>query len=363
VTRTPEACQVTQRPRNGALLRKTVVVYRIRAVVPYDKTDPAVRERVFAWQTRLNPSVDYSIERGSPSHYWRRSSGADADIVCRGVSAWAQGFTEERVLRASKLGIYELDDALFLDDGRLPGLGRWWKPFVAKSRVAARSLGACDRVIAGNELIAEWAQRGCADVRIIPTCIEPTDYTEHRTSNELTQTESPPDLVWIGSAATASYLFQIAPSIKIAHETTGTRLVVIGSPTSKLPDDIVNFTRKVPWTQSITKEIGKLGGIGLMPLPDNRYEHHKCAYKLLQYAASSMVTIGSPYGASRQALKLFGGLDPRTQDEWTEALCSAVRMSAVERSRIGYSAKSAVTKHYSFSSWESEYRSAVGAPK
>jgi hypothetical protein len=336
-------------------------VYRIRAVVPYGINDPSVRERVYAWQARLSDTIDFSVEKGSLSHSVRASGAADADIVCRNVTPWTQGFAERRVLKTSNLGIYDLDDGLFLDDGRLPGLGKWWKPAFAKARIANRSLEACSRVIAGNELLAEWAQNRCEDVRIIPTCIEPSDYAVHVGAENSDGEASVPNLVWIGSAATTVFLAEIAASLTTAHELTGTRLIVIGDSSATLPTSLMHFTTRISWTPSITKEIGLLGGIGIMPLPNHQYAHYKCAYKLLQYAASSMVTIGSPYGASKTALELFGGLPATTVNNWTEALCGALRMNPQQRKDIGQMARLAAIEHYSFDSWEPSYRSAIGA--
>ena len=42
------------------------------------------------------------------------------------------------------------------DDGTLAGLGRWWKRPVPRSQVARRAAAAADRLIVGNEVLADW---------------------------------------------------------------------------------------------------------------------------------------------------------------------------------------------------------------
>jgi hypothetical protein len=54
---------------------------------------------------------------------------------------------------------------------------------------------AADVVIAGNALLADFASLHSRDVRMIPTCVEPTNY-QPKTAYDIT---SVPTLVWLGS--------------------------------------------------------------------------------------------------------------------------------------------------------------------
>jgi glycosyltransferase involved in cell wall biosynthesis len=331
-------------------------VQPVRIVVPYGPADPAVRERVHAWERRLAPTQPIDIERGRAGHFFSGKS-TGTTVVFRNATAWSQGLIEARLLQSPELGIYELDDGLFMDNGRIPGLGKWWKPFVAKSRIAHKAAKAADRVIAGNDLIAEWASQHCADVRVIPTCVDPSEYTlRQEFDSEIANT-----VVWIGGSATQIHLTGIADSLVKMNQETGARLVVIGDATCSLPDSLISFSRQIQWHPGVTKELALLGGIGIMPLPDRPYERYKCAYKLLQYAASGMVTIGSPVGASKEALNRFGGFTPTSSGEWTDALMDALRTNSATRQKIGAKSAAAINDHYSFDRWDAEYRRAIGA--
>jgi glycosyltransferase involved in cell wall biosynthesis len=337
-------------------------VKSVRAIVPYDSRDPAVRERVLAWKAIIGADADYYVERGRIAHIRPSRRPADSDLVFRNAVAWSQGQVEAGILRSSKFGIYELDDALFLDDGRLPGLERWWKPLVAKDRIAQHCLASCARVIAGNDRIAEWASAKCRDVRVIPTCVEVSEYTMHRVDAErsLVDGSRNPDLVWIGGAATEQYLFEIAESLCVVHRKTGAQLTMIGGHRPRLPHVMRGFTTVVPWYPGVHRNLGSYGGVGVMPLPDHPYEHHKCAYKLLQYAASAMVTVGSPYGASAEALRRFRGFAVSSPTGWADALVASIEMPESLRQDIGEQARREAESHYSFARWEPEYRAAIG---
>ncbi len=326
----------------------------VRYVVPYDHTDASVRERVHAWTARLGPEVVTTIET-TASQQFRTLRNAQTTLVFRHANRWSQGFAEQRLLRSASFGVYELDDGLFLDNGRLPGLGAWWKPAVAKSRIALRSVKSADRVIAGNAHIAEWASRFVSDVVIVPTCVEPSRYSIHIP-------DAPWEvggLVWIGSQATLPHLELISDALREVHRRTQARLTLIGPPSTPPPASIRHMTTTVDWSLQTQHKLGSFGGVGVMPLPDQPYERCKCAYKLLQYAAAGMIPVGSPVGASQTALDCFQGYAPGTTDEWVDALTEALTLSVATRKSRGAHARRAVTDHYSFERWESTYRAAL----
>ena len=51
---------------------------------------------------------------------------------------------------------------------------------LAQGRGLPRGVTYADRVLAGSEYPADWAQDYCTDVRLIPTCVEVGDYGEGR---------------------------------------------------------------------------------------------------------------------------------------------------------------------------------------
>ncbi|MEO6654442.1 MAG: hypothetical protein ABIP17_17520 [Ilumatobacteraceae bacterium] len=326
-------------------------------VVPYASTNSSVRTRAHQWIDRL---VECGrIQRAEVVVHGpggARSPVPDGTkvLLLRNAHGLTRGRREAGLLRNAALGVYDLDDGLPWDDGRLPGLGRWWKRPFPRSLVAARAADAADRMVVGNELLADWASGHCADVRVVPTCVEPDDYRT-RTSWELG--DRPPLIGWIGSPATEPYLADIAGPLGEVHRRTGARLVVIGGDAT-LPPELAAFADKVAWRPASTRSIADWD-VGIMPLRDGIYERAKCGYKLLQYAASGVPAMGSPVGVSRTLLAEMDGLAPTSHDEWIDGMLQLVQESADRRSARAASGLRVAALH-SYETWQPAWLSAVG---
>ncbi len=147
-----------------------------QVIVPYPASNSTVRTRALHWIDRAvsagqlsdgdvvvhGPGFpDTNIERGRPT------------LLVRNARRITRGRSEARLLRAASPGVYDLDDGLPWDNGNLRASGHWTKRPFPRSLLAKRAASAADRVIAGNQVLADWAASHCADVRVIPTCVEP----------------------------------------------------------------------------------------------------------------------------------------------------------------------------------------------
>jgi glycosyltransferase involved in cell wall biosynthesis len=335
---------------------------QVLVVTPYAATDASSRTRVQHWLERtgvratqfvtgnpMNP-----IELGRAIRAARRWDGSV--FLSRHAHPLGQGMPERFLLRSGQLGVYDLDDGLPFDDGRLPLHGRWWKPLVAKSRIANVAASSADRVIAGNEVLAEWARSKCRDVVVIPTCVEPSAYVvKHQYGlPEL------PTIGWIGSPATEPHLFSIAEGLAKAHRRRPFQLVVVSSGERAVPLEIEHFTSRIPWSVAVQHSILAAWDVGIMPLPDLAYERSKCAYKLLQYGCAGLPVIGSPVGASTAFLSKVGAQSPRTNDDWAEAVVDLLAAPEQQRLTLGLRGREVVVSDYSYDAWEPTWRTAVG---
>jgi glycosyltransferase involved in cell wall biosynthesis len=274
-------------------------------------------------------------------------------LLLRNIRRLTRGAAEARLLRRSDLGVYDLDDGLPWDDGTLPGLGHWTKRPFSRARVARRAAGAADRLIVGNEVLAEWATDRSADVRLIPTCVEPGDY-EVRSSWELPE---PPVIGWIGSPATEHYLVDIAPALADVHRVTGARLHMISGP-GEIPPELAGFTTRESWFDGVEVRIAGWD-VGLMPLRDGVYERAKCGYKLLQYAASGVPVVGSPVGVNASMISEMDGLGPTGMGEWSDSLIEVLNEPSGRREARAMSGLRAVER-YSYDAWQDAWVDAVG---
>ncbi len=172
-----------------------------------------VRARALHWIERLRASgrvSDDSVVVHGPDRPSNAVPPGSDVLLLRNVGRLTRGGRERRLLQRAGLGVYDLDDGLPWDDGNLPGLGRWWKRPFPRSLVADRAAHAADRMVVGNDVLAEWAATRCDDVRIVPTCIEPSEY-RRRTAWEIGEV---PVVGWIGSPATEPYLVEIADALR-----------------------------------------------------------------------------------------------------------------------------------------------------
>jgi glycosyltransferase involved in cell wall biosynthesis len=326
--------------------------------VPYDATNASVRTRVVHWLDRIARAdgvpVDSIASIVGPGFDGHRDAAAERVLVARNVSRFSRGRREAALLRGATLGVYDLDDGLPWDDGRLPDLGRWWKRPWPRSLIARRAADAADRVIVGNEVLAAWASEHCDDVRIVPTCVEPDDYVV-KAGHDL---GGPPVIGWIGSPATEIYLRPIAAALAELHRTLGARFEMISGP-GEVPPEMAPFTTRTPWSLEMVSTIGERWDVGVMPLADGVYERAKCGYKLLQYGAAGLPSIGSPVGVNARLLDDLDGLAPVDASGWIEALRTVLTEPASRRARRGLAGRAVAAAH-SYERWEPAWRDAVG---
>ena len=272
-------------------------------------------------------------------------------IISREASPFSKGDIEERLLRDAAHGAYDFDDALFHDHSPIRRL-------LGTQDKCRRAVAAADVVIAGNDYLANWAQDHNKDVRVIPSCIDPRDYVP---KTQWSITGDAPSLVWLGSPATEQYVAQIAPALIEVHRQTGASLTLISGPRDNPAlEPFRHMLRRVPWgIYTFASDLAS-ADVAIAPLDDSPYSRGKCAYKLLQYAASGLPVVGTPVGANDLALQRFDGLAPSTHGGWTDALTQLLNESAARRAGRAAQGREAVEHHYSFKAWKDEWLEAVG---
>ena len=326
-------------------------------VVPYDRSNSSIRARALQWIERVTTSGTIeprSVVVHGPGWPDRRVDPGTPTLLLRNAKRVTRGRRERSLMTTAAPGIYDLDDGLPWDDGNLAGLGQWWKRPFPRSLVAQRAASAADRVIAGNETIADWASEWCDDVVVVPTCVDPAEYSV-RTSWDIAGDGAV--IGWIGSPATEHYLFDIADALVEIHARLGARLEIV-SGEGTIPAPIARFTSRRRWNEDATSWIAGWD-LGIMPLRDGVYERAKCGYKLLQYAASGVPAVGSPVGVNRTLLSDMDGFGATTTGDWVESVCEMLSEPAgrrEQRADRGFE----VARRHSYSEWESTWLDAVG---
>lgn len=270
-------------------------------------------------------------------------------LLSREATPFGAGAVEARLLRSADHGVYDFDDALFHDDAGYRRLFR--RPERCRSAV-----GAADVVVAGNDDLADWAGHLSSAVVMVPSCVEPGDY-QPRAEWAIGPR---PRIVWLGSPSTEAYLVSLVPSLLEVHRRTRAELLVVSGPADNPAlARLAPMMRREPWTPETFAALLATGDVGIAPLDDTPYSRGKCAYKLLQYAASALPVVGSPVGANALALSRFDGLAATTAGEWVDALTDVLEGPESGRANQGRTGLAAVHEHYAFAAWADVWRAAV----
>ncbi|WP_158251584.1 glycosyltransferase [Cryobacterium sp. M91] len=343
--------------------------HHLQTVTSYGRRAGSARVRVFDWldwlgvdaqsHTYLDGASNSPAVLARAPHLLLNSElklrqlassvGDETLLLSRQASPFSNGRIEARLLGNSARGIYDFDDALMHSpSGRLDKL---W----SKSRVWRRAVLAADIVIAGNDFLANEASVHSEDVVVIPSCVNPNEYTTKK-SYEL---QSTPRAVWLGSPSTESYLRLVAEPLLALHRMNGLRITVISAGEGNL-GSLGPMVDRVAWHPSTFSHHLAAADFGIMPLDDTEWTRGKCAYKLLQYGATGLPMIGSPVGSNAAVLKAAEGLAASSADDWLSAIESILQESTIRRAARGAAGRDAVERSYSFAGWEATFRKAVG---
>ena len=243
---------------------------------------------------------------------------------------------DARLLRRSARKIYyDVDDAVMYH----PGDVGWWSQFRTTRRFHATA-AIVDRVVAGNEYLAEiFRARGCA-VTVLPTVVDPARYIvkQHGPTDA-------PRLVWIGSRSTLPYVREhLAALERAARDVPGLKLVTIADETLENPPLPVEH---VAWSADAEAAALVRGDIGIAPTPSDRWTLGKCGFKIVQYMAAGLPVVASPVGANAEIVREgeTGYLPARMQD-WSEVIARLARDPEL-RARLGQAGRARVEREYS----------------
>jgi glycosyltransferase involved in cell wall biosynthesis len=342
----------------------------IYAVTPYGRNGPSSRVRVFEWLDRIDEprtvSSYVSHRNARPREIVRQPAALFAAelrlrrmaaarperlLLHREASPLSRGGVERRLLARSGFSAYDFDDALQWDWGA-GGRLRRLAPKAPKALAAAEN---ADRVIAGNEVLADWASEHNSDVVVIPSCVAPERYAE-KTDYTIAD---PPRLGWIGSVDNEVYLEAIAPALKEVNRRTGARITLVGTSGPRL-GDLEAIIDRVPWSEQEQHAVLAGLDVGIAPVPDEPYTRGKCGYKILQYAAAGTPVVASPVGVNREMLAELDMSAPTDVSGWADAVLEWIHKPVDERRAAGRRAREVVKECYSFDAWLPRWRAAVG---
>jgi glycosyltransferase involved in cell wall biosynthesis len=274
------------------------------------------------------------------SHRLAELPAPDALVVQRQVDLAPQ-LTLERRATSSRRLIYDVDDAVWITGA---GVGGHALSALKGARRKVTWLARrADRVVAGNEMLAEHLSRYSSHVSVIPSLVDPSDYPvrRHSVADRLT-------LGWIGSPTTVRYLHARVPALlAFAQRFRGpVRLLVVGGAAPRVPGIDV---REIRWSAKAERAALAEMDIGLMPLPDTPWTRGKCAYKALQYLASAVPAVVDDVGISARVVH-GAGLVAHSDESWSDALCQLAG-SPEDRQSFGDAGRLRIQREFSPQRW------------
>ncbi|MEK9985497.1 MAG: glycosyltransferase, partial [Opitutae bacterium] len=187
--------------------------------------------------------------------------------------------------------IYDFDDAIWMNDGHDSNFS-WW----LKSRWKIKSICSWSwKVSAGNDFLAEFAKNYCKQVEVMPTVVDTQIHKPAEiNSNQITQSK-PLTIGWTGSHSTLFYLEEVLHVIKELQEIYDFMFLVIANKDPQLPLKNYKF---IKWSKETEVQDLHQMDIGIMPLEDTPWAKGKCGFKLIQYGAIGIPSLGSTIGVN-----------------------------------------------------------------
>lgn len=309
------------------------------------KDAPAARFRVRQYIPRLAQNgidvreyIPFFHENcGLPSPFKAASRIRGVIASRKGDLTWigrelVQGYeTFERFLK--RPCVMDVDDAIWLD---WP-FGKYAIPHIAKGM---------DTIVAGNSYLAEWFDKYCKNVYVLPTAIDTNRYVKRPDS--IVAGKKKFTIGWTGLASNYQFLKVIEDVLlRFLNDHPDAELQLVAErPWKKtiIPADRMRFVR---WSKDIEATALQEMSVGVMPLPDTEWTRGKCSFKMLQYMASGLPVVVSPVGMNKEMLaKGNVGFAATSADEWYEGLEMLYKDLDLQI-KTGNTARDVVEKYFS----------------
>lgn len=276
----------------------------------------------------------------------RRAREFDIVFIYREAFVIGTTWFERKLKKSGAKIIFDFDDSIWLNDVSHGNRNIKWLKRPSKT---ADIISLSDCVFAGNRYLAEFAEKYCRNVHIIPTTID--------TNYHVPKTKKANDVVcigWTGTSTTLKHFETAIPALRKIKQAYGEKVRF---------KVIVNFAYAVPdlnlvadqW--NIHTEIDDLAefDIGIMPLPDDEWSKGKCGFKGLQYMSMNIPTVMSPVGVNKEIIRDGdNGYLASSESEWVEKLSTLIN-SADLRQKLGENGRQTIEKFYSVDSQKQIY--------
>lgn len=238
---------------------------------------------------------------------------------------------EQKFRAAIPRMILDVDDAIFL---------RYPDKFAAIA-------GMSTLVLAGNRSLMREASKFCDQVALFPTVVETAEYD----GIDCPAPPAVPVIGWIGTESNVPFLETIQPALeKLAESELFVLRVITGERAAVecLANSAFQFEFRQWNSATAEREISQFT-VGVMPLPDDHWQRHKCGFKLIQYMAAGVPAVASPVGVNSEIIQHgVNGYLATGEAEWCESLRVLLKNPEL-RNSLAEAGKNTIQSSYSVS--------------
>jgi len=200
-----------------------------------------------------------------------------------------------------------------------------------------------DVIIAGNNYIANWFDKYCKNIHIVPTSIDTARYAVKKDNTDS-------DKFVIGWTGTSSNF----PNFKLVEKTLAKFLSEHKDACFKIIADRAWESELIPaeriefvqWSREVEVEALQTMSVGIMPLFDTPWTRGKCSFKMLQYMAVGLPVIVSPVGMNNEVLSKGDiGFAANTDEQWYDALESLYKEKQL-RAKLGDKGREVIEQNF-----------------
>jgi glycosyltransferase involved in cell wall biosynthesis len=330
---------------------------RVLSLSPYPIEGPSPRYRLYAFQKPLRErGIDLDIQPFlSPLAFRLRMNGAkkhpivlaqiaaaslkrviqaqtarkhyDVIYVHRQTAPFAHSYFDAAFLRSQLPIVFDMDDAVFTE---------YSIDLLLKGSVAAT---------VGNSYLGSYVEliSNSTYITVIPTVVDTAKYSVDISRRK----NKRPVVGWIGTSSTfEKYLLPFLPGLIKVCKSFNADFHIIASLDVQSQAEAAG-AKFIPW--SLGTEIRELRNfdIGVMPLKDDSYVRGKCAFKLIEYGAIGIPSIGSDIGANREVLQHgITGFLAKNQEEFETYLALLLTRPDLGRP-LGLAARKIIEQRFS----------------
>lgn len=276
-----------------------------------------------------------------------RANEFDIVFIQREALMLGTSFFERLLAKKKAKLIFDFDDAIWFPN--IEG-GNKALSFLKRPSKTQEIIKVADKILAGNQYLADYAKTHNNNVDVIPTTIDLSYHhlNEQASSNEVC-------IGWTGSFSTLPYFELLLPVLgKLKKEFPQISFKIIVDEDKYYPEIDTQTTK---WDKST--EIAELNKItiGIMPLPNDEWTRGKCGFKGLQYMSLKKACVMTAIGVNTEIIQSgVNGFLVQTDQEWYERLKTLI-IDEQLRNHLAEQGYKTIQAHYSVEGNKQKYLS------